>query len=163
MNLASPRALLAGMAGLSLLAVAAALYTQYAWAMQPCAWCVLQRLVFVAVAAAALLGLLLGLLRPGAIGRRLGAALVMVLAGAGLAAALWQHFVASQSASCKLTLADKVIGATGLDRWLPEVFAAYASCANAKVDLAGLPYEWWSAALFIVLLLAALRVMLRPG
>ena len=143
----------------SLLAVAAALFTQYAWDMQPCAWCVLQRLVFVAVAASALLGLLL----PGAIGRRIGAALAMVLASAGLAAALWQHFVANQSASCNLTLADKVTGATGLDRWLPEVFAAYASCANAKVDLAGVPYELWSAALFIVLLLAALRVMLRPG
>ena len=163
MNLLSPRALLTAMAAGSLLAVAAALFTQYAWDMQPCAWCVLQRLVFVAVAASALLGLLLGLLLPGAIGRRIGAGLAMVLAGAGLAAALWQHFVASQSASCKLTLADKVMGATGLDRWLPEVFAAYANCADAKVDLAGLPYEWWSAALFIVLLLAALRVMLRPG
>jgi disulfide bond formation protein DsbB len=159
LNLASPRALLAGMAGLSLLAVAAALYTQYAWAMQPCAWCVLQRLVFVAVAAAALLGLAM----PGANGRRGAAALAMLLADLGLAAALWQHFVANRSASCNMSLADKVMGATGLDRTMPEVFAAYASCAEAKVDLAGLPYEWWSAALFTLLSLAALRVVLRPG
>lgn len=159
MSLTSSRGLLAGIAGLSLLAVAAALYTQYAWDMQPCAWCVLQRLVFVAVAAAALLGLLL----PGAIGRRIGAGLAMVLAAAGLAAALWQHFVASQSASCNMTLADRVTGATGLDRLLPEVFAAYASCADAKADLVGVPYEFWSAALFIVLSLAALRVLLRPA
>ena len=159
MNLTSPRALLAGMAGLSLLAVAAALYTQYAWDMQPCAWCVLQRLVFVAVAAAALLGLAM----PGANGRRGGAALAMVLADLGLGAALWQHFVANRSASCNMSLADKVMGATGLDRTVPEVFAAYASCAEAKVDLAGLPYEWWSAALFILLSLAALRVVLRPA
>ena len=158
MNLLSPRALLAGIAGVSLLAVAAALFTQYAWDMQPCAWCVLQRLVFVAVAAAALLGLVL----PGASGRRIGAALAMLLAALGLAAALWQLFVASQSASCNLTLADKLTGATGLDRLLPEAFAAYASCADAKVDLAGVPYEFWSAALFIALSLAALRVMLRP-
>ena len=158
MSLASPRSLLAGIAGVSLLAVAAALYTQYAWNMLPCAWCVLQRLVFVAVAAAALLGLAW----PGAIGRRLGAALAMLLANLGLAAALWQHLVANQSASCNRSLADKVMGATGLDRTLPEVFAAYANCADAKVNLAGLPYEWWSAALFIALSLAALRVMLRP-
>ena len=151
--------LLAGMAGLSLLAVAAALYTQYAWEMQPCAWCVLQRLAFVAVAAAALLGLVL----PGTLGRRIGAVLAMVLADGGLAAALWQHFVANQSASCTMTLADQVTGATGLDRLLPEVFAAYASCADAKVDLAGVPYEFWSAALFIVLSLAALRVVVRPA
>ena len=158
MNLLSPRALLAGIAGASLLAVAAALVTQYAWDMQPCAWCVLQRLVFVAVAAAALLGLVLS----GAIGRRIGAATAMVLGALGLAAALWQHFVANQSASCNRTLADQVTGATGLDRLLPEVFAAYASCADAKVDLAGVPYEFWSAALFTALSLAALRVVLRP-
>ena len=158
MSLASPRSLLAGIAGVSLLAVAAALYTQHAWNMPPCAWCVLQRLVVVAVAAAALLGLAL----PGAIGRRLGAALALLLAALGLAAALWQHFVANQSASCNMTLADKVVGATGLDRTLPEVFAAYASCAEAQVDLAGVPYEWWSAALFTLLSLAALRVALRP-
>lgn len=159
MSLPSPRSLLAGIAAASLLAVAAALLTQHAWGMQPCAWCVLQRLVFVAVAAAALGGLVL----PGPLGRRIGAGLAMVLADLGLAAALWQHFVANQSASCNLTLADKVVGATGLDRALPEVFAAYASCADAKVDLAGLPYEFWSAALFIALSLAALRVALRPG
>jgi protein dithiol:quinone oxidoreductase len=159
LNLRAPRALLAGIATTSLLAVAAALYTQHGLDMMPCAWCVMQRLVFVAVAAAALLGLVL----PGKLGRRIGAGLAMVLAGLGLAAALWQHFVANQSASCNLTLADKVVGATGLDRVLPEVFAAYASCADAKVDLAGVPYEFWSAALFIVLLLAALRVMLRPA
>ena len=87
----------------------------------------------------------------------------MVLADLGLAAALWQHFVANRSASCNMSLADKVMGATGLDRTVPEVFAAYASCAEAKVDLAGLPYEWWSAALFILLSLAALRVALRPA
>jgi protein dithiol:quinone oxidoreductase len=159
LSLLSPRTLLAGIAGLSLLAVAAALYTQYVWDMQPCAWCVLQRLVFVAMAAAALLGLVL----PGTVGRRIGAALAMVLADLGLAAALWQHFVASQSASCNMTLADRVTGATGLDRLLPEVFAAYASCADAKANLAGVPYEFWSAALFIVLSLAALRVLLRPA
>ena len=159
MSLPSPRGLLAGIAGMSLLAVAAALFTQHAWDMQPCAWCVLQRLIFVAVAAAALLGMVM----PGALGRRSGAAMAAVLAALGLAAALWQHFVANQSASCNLTLADKVVGATGLDRALPEVFAAYASCAEAKVDLAGVPYEFWSAALFIALSLAALRVVLRPN
>jgi disulfide bond formation protein DsbB len=159
LSLPSSRWWLAGIAGSSLLAVAAALYTQYAWDMLPCAWCVLQRLVFVAVAAAALLGLAL----PGAMGRRVGAGLAMLLADLGLAAALWQHFVANKSASCNMTLADQVTGATGLDRLLPEVFAAYASCADAKVDLAGVPYEFWSAALFIVLSLAALRVLLRPA
>ena len=159
MTLPGARTLLAGIAGLSLLAVAVALVTQHVGGLLPCAWCVLQRLVFVLMAAAALLGL--GL--PGATGRRIGAGLALLLADLGLAAALWQHFVANASASCTMTLADKVMGATGLDSRFPEVFAAYASCADAKVNLAGLPYEAWSGALFLVLSLAALRVLIRPA
>jgi disulfide bond formation protein DsbB len=158
-SLLRPRLLLAGIAAVAVLAVAAALHTQHVWGMMPCAWCVLQRLIFLALAAAALLGLVL----PGATGRRIGAALAMLLADLGLLAALWLHFVAAASASCDLTLADRVMGATGLDSRFPEVFAAYASCADAKVTLVGLPYEFWSGALFFMLSLVALRVLLRPA
>jgi len=42
------------------------------------------------------------------------------------------------------------------------VFAAYASCADAKVNLFGVPYEFWSLSLFIALALAALQVVARP-
>ena len=146
------------MAVAPLLAVGGALYTQHVMGMLPCAWCVLQRLIFVAVAGASVLGLLL----PGVLGRRLGAALALVLAGLGMATALWQHFVANASQSCNMTLADKVMGLTGLDGRFPEVFAAYASCADAKADLLGLPYEFWSLGLFALLALAALRVLMRP-
>ena len=159
MTLPGARSLLAGIALASLLAVAAALVTQHVGGLLPCAWCVLQRLIFVLMAAAALLGL--GL--PGTTGRRIGAGLALLLADLGLAAALWQHFVANASASCNMTLADKVMGATGLDSRFPEVFAAYASCADARANLAGLPYEAWSGALFLVLSLAALRVLIRPA
>ena len=154
----SARVLLAGIALAALAAVGAALFTQYRMDMQPCAWCVLQRLLFLAVAAAAVLGLLL----PGATGRRVGAGLAMVLADLGLAAALWQHFVAAASASCNMSLADRLMGATGLDSRWPELFAAYANCADAKASLAGVPYEFWSLALFALLSLAALRVVMRP-
>ena len=153
-----PQRLLASMAIASLLAVACALYTQHVMGMLPCAWCVLQRLIFIAVAAVAVLGLLL----PGVLGTRLGAGLALALAGLGMATAVWQHVVANASASCNMTLADRVMGMTGLDGRFPEVFAAYASCADAKADLLGLPYEFWSLALFALLALAALQVLVRP-
>jgi disulfide bond formation protein DsbB len=152
------RLLLGGMAVAPVLAVAAALYTQYRMDMMPCAWCVLQRLCFVAVAAASLLGLLL----PGLLLRRLAAVLALLAALAGITAALWQHFVANASASCAMSLADRLMGYTGLDSRFPEVFAAYASCADAKVDLFGVPYEFWSLSLFIALALAAVQVVARP-
>ena len=152
------RLLLLGMLVAAWGSVGFALYTQHVWGMLPCPWCVLQRLVFVLIGAAALLGLLL----PGAGGRRLGAGLALPLALAGMGTALWQHFVAAASASCNLSMADRLMGYTGLDSRWPEIFAAYASCADAKVDLAGVPYEFWSLALFSALALAAWRVLSRP-
>ena len=136
------RTVLAGAALLSLAAVGAALYSQHVWDMQPCPWCVLQRLIFLCIAAACLLGLLLP---------RIGAGLALAFAGSGIAAALWQHFVATSAESCDLTLADRILAATGLDGAYPEVFMAMASCADAKVSLLGLPYEAYSGALFLAI------------
>jgi protein dithiol:quinone oxidoreductase len=132
---------------LSFGAVGIALYTQHRLDMQPCPWCVLQRLVFVAIGAWALAGALV----PARLWRRLVAIAVSLLAACGMAAALWQHFVAAASASCNLTFADRVMNATGLNGRFPEVFAAYASCADAAVSLAGIPYEFYSLALFVLI------------
>jgi protein dithiol:quinone oxidoreductase len=141
-----PAARLLAVALLSVAAVAAALYSQHRLDMQPCPWCILQRIVFLAVAALAVLALLTrGVWRQSA---GIGA---LLLAGCGMAAALWQHFVAAESASCKLTLADRIISGLGLDGWWPEVFGVFASCKDAKVNLAGVPYEFYSLALLLVL------------
>jgi disulfide bond formation protein DsbB len=137
--------------GVSLGAVAAALVTQHVFEMQPCPWCVLQRLEFVAIAASALPGLLLS--RKWV--RRGSAALMLALAGAGVATALWQHFVAAASASCRMTLADQIIRGLGLDELLPTVFAAYASCADGAARIFGVPYEFYSLTLFALLFIAA--------
>ena len=48
-----PAATLAAMAAVSVGAVAVALVSQHVFDMQPCPWCVLQRLVFVLIALAA--------------------------------------------------------------------------------------------------------------
>ena len=159
-----PRAsvLLPGMAAASLLALTAALLTQHLGGLMPCAWCVLQRLILVAITLCSLLAWLLGWLRPRRAGRRVAAAITLLLAGCGVAAALWQHFVASMSSACNRSFADRLMGFTGLDSLWPGVFAAYASCAEAQARLLGLPYEFWSLTLFALLALAALRVLLRP-
>ncbi|EHR71632.1 disulfide bond formation protein DsbB [Burkholderiales bacterium JOSHI_001] len=155
----NPDLLLGGVAAAAAAAVGMALFSQYRWDMQPCPWCVLQRAITVAIALAALLGLLW----RAPLGRRLGAGLVLVLGACGVAAALWQHFVAAASASCAMTLADRIMGALALDSTWPDIFAARASCADAKVNLAGIPYEFWSLALFLLLMLAALQVFRRPA
>ena len=137
-------------------AVGAALVSQHGFAMEPCPWCVLQRLVFVVIGLFALLGLVW---RASA-GTRVAGTFALMLAAAGLAAALWQHFAAARSASCNLTLADRIMNVTGLNATLPAVFEARASCADAAVSLLGVPYDFWSGALFaaiFVLMIVALR------
>ena len=142
---------------LSLGALGAALVSQHAFDMQPCPWCVLQRVIFVLLALAALLGLLWRSMS----GLRVAATLGIVLSALGAAAALWQHVVAAKSASCNLTLADRIVSGLQLDALLPQVFAATASCADAAVSLFGLPYEYWSLGLFGALGIALTMALLQ--
>jgi disulfide bond formation protein DsbB len=156
----SPARLLAAGVVVPLAAVGLALVTQHGFGMQPCPWCVLQRLIFVAISLAALLGLAGQLMRL-LIVRRIGAALMGLLALGGIAAALWQHFVASSSTSCNLTLADRIVSGIGVDALWPAVFAPYASCADAAAKLLGVPYEFYSLTLFIGLAAVAAALLLR--
>ncbi len=150
-------AVLAGIASVALASVAAALVSQHGFEMQPCPWCVLQRLVFVAIGLVALMGLAW----RSPTGQRAVPLLLLLLSTCGIATALWQHFVAAASVSCNLTLADRVMAATRLAELLPSVFEARATCADAAVDLAGVPYEFWSLALFSAIGVAAVTLLLR--
>jgi protein dithiol:quinone oxidoreductase len=150
----------AGVALACVAAVGAALVSQHVFDMQPCPWCVLQRVVFLAIA----LACGLGLIWRRAAGRRVAAGLGLLLAACGIAAALWQHFKAAASASCNLTLADKIVSTwLQLDSLWPDVFSPRASCADAAVNLLGVPYDFWSLGLFAAVAVALIGVLRRPG
>ncbi len=148
---------LAGTALGCVAAVGMALVSQHVFDMQPCPWCVLQRVIVLAIA----LACVLGLVWRGLFGRRVGASLGLLLALSGIAAALWQHFKAAASASCNLTFADKIVSRwLGLDQLLPNVFEPRANCADAAVNLLGVPYDFWSLALFALIAIVLIRVLL---
>ena len=142
----SLNAALVGVIVLCLGGVAAALVSQYVFDMLPCPWCILQRVIFLAIALVALVALLLPS-RPLKLG--LGA-VGLALAASGVAAAIYQNRVAAQEFSCNLTLADRIISALGLESAVPFLFRISASCMEAAVDLLGLPYEAWSGMLFLI-------------
>jgi disulfide bond formation protein DsbB len=143
--------LFAGVALVCVAAVGAALVSQYRFDMQPCPWCVLQRVIYLAIAIACVIGLVW----RRATGRVVSAGLGLLLALCGIGAALWQHFQAAASASCNLTFADRIVSLwLHLDSLWPEVFAPRASCADAAVDLLGVSYDLWSLALFIAIAIA---------
>jgi disulfide bond formation protein DsbB len=133
-------------AALSTLAVGIALVTQHAFDMQPCPWCVLQRVLFLLIALLSLCAIAV----PARPVRFVLGALAVAASLAGIGSALYQHFVAARLDSCALTLADRVLNALGIEGWWPDVFAVRASCADAAVDLLGLPYEFWALGVFLV-------------
>ena len=162
-NHSQAAALLAACALFSAAALALGLLLQHVFDMQPCAWCVLQRLLFLLVGVVSAVGAWALHSRGGRIAAVL---LADALAAAGLAAALYQQFVASLSDSCNLTFADRVVMALSLHELAPSMFLATASCAEANLPLLGLPFAVWSAAAFILLglmLMLALVLLLRPG
>jgi disulfide bond formation protein DsbB len=148
---------LMAVAALSFGAVGAALVTQYGLDMQPCPWCVLQRLIFAVLGLVALIAM--AWQAPAL--RRLWPLALLLLASCGTAAALWQHFVAAVGTSCNLTLADRIVSGLQLDALLPSVFQATASCADAAVNLLGVPYEFWSLGLFAAIEVAAVWLFIR--
>ena len=153
--LASATPMLAFVAIVSLGSIAVALISQHAFGMEPCPWCILQRLIFAAIGVLALVGLAV----RAATATRIVAAFGVLFSLAGIGAALWQQLVAAQSASCNLTLADKIVSWTQLDRLVPEAFEARASCADAAVNLLGVPYAIWAAAAFVLCAIALVRAL----
>jgi disulfide bond formation protein DsbB len=155
----SSRAVLGAIAVAAAAAVAAALVSQHVFDMQPCPWCVLQRLILVVIVLVAAGGLAWQSTR----GQRSVAFALLLLCSAGIAAALWQHFVAAPSASCNLTWADRIVSATGLPGLLPNVFEARATCADAAVNLFGMPFEFWALAMFVAIAAGAVWLLVRRG
>lgn len=155
------RRVLGFIAALSFGAIGIALVSQHVFDMQPCAWCVLQRLIYAAVGVVALIAALWPRHAARVAAHRTAALVVVVLATLGAASALWQQLFAAKSTSCVMTAADQIMGFTRLDTWLPDVFQARASCAEASVKMLGLPYAVWSLLLFLMLAVAALRLHLE--
>ncbi|MFT7773837.1 disulfide bond formation protein B [Roseateles sp.] len=154
-----PGRALAGMAVASFAAVGVALVAQHQFGVKPCPWCVLQRGIFLAVGTFSLLGWLVQARRSL---RQAALVIVLLACVAGLTAAVFQHEVASQTASCAMGLADKILTALNLEEFWPSVFMVTANCSEAAAyRLIGLPYEVWSGLLFAGLGALGLIVLSR--
>lgn len=157
MRAVPPRLMLWALGLLCALSVGLALLAQHRFDMQPCPWCILQRVLFIVLAVVALLAAALPPLR------RVLSGLGVPLALGGMAAALWQHFVAAKSTSCALTFADRVIGYLGVDTRWPEWFEVRANCSEAAVKVLGVPFEFWALALFAVSAVVLFLSVITPS
>ncbi|GAB1579034.1 disulfide bond formation protein B [Bordetella petrii] len=150
----SRQRLLLVIAVLCFAAVGVALASQHVFGMPPCAWCVLQRLIYLVIGVVALAGACAGAIA------RVCAALCALLGAGGIAAAWYQYDVAAHMFSCDMTFADRFISGSGLDAGLPWLFGIFATCMDASVEVLGVEYALWSLALFAVLVIVALRALL---
>lgn len=137
-------------------AVGIALISQYVFDMPPCAWCVLQRLIYLIIGFFALIGA-----TGGRVLARLGAALAAIFALCGAVAAWYQFTVAAKMLSCDQTFADRFMTTTGLESAVPWLFGIYATCMDAVVPILGIEYAIWSLALFVILFFMALPVIFK--
>lgn len=134
---------------LSTVALGIALLSQHVAGMRPCAWCVFQRLILVAISLAALAGLVLNGFNH--LAARLCSGVVLALGCGGIIAAWYQYSVAAVQFSCDQTFADRLMTSSGLDASVPWLFGIYATCMDARVDLFGVEYALWALALFVIL------------
>ncbi len=140
-------------------AVGLALVSQHVFDMPPCAWCVMQRLIYLVIGVIALVGGFGG----GRALTRLCGALTALLSLSGIAAAWYQYSVAANMLSCDQTFADRFMTGIGLESAVPWLFGIYATCMDAKVPVLGIEYALWSLTLFVVIFFMALPVVFRRG
>lgn len=142
-------------------ALAIALISQHAFGFNPCPWCIFQRVLYLAIAAAAGLAWILRRQRMAATALMTVAVLSAL---ATVATAAYQHFVSAPSGSCAMTWPDRQIAAHGLDELAPWFFQVSAACDEADRAMAGLPYSVWSMIVAGVLaVLAGIWLASRRG
>jgi len=129
---------------LSFGSVILALISQYMFNMQPCAWCILQRMIFVLIGFITLGNMFINkkkllILFWGA---------VEASATLGMTAALYQFIVASKSFECGISLAEKIINISYLNQILPSVFEVMGLCGESSYIL-GIPYVIFSLLIFM--------------
>jgi len=143
---------------LSISVIVIALISQYVFNMQPCAWCVLQRLLYLIIGFVALA---LSVGQPKRARLSLGTLGLMTVAVAGVISAIYQEKVAANTFSCAQTFADQVMTKSGLDAAAPWIFGIYASCMEARIKVLGVEYAWWSMAMFSLIIVLCVHTWLK--
>lgn len=128
----------------SFLCVGIALVSQYQFNMLPCPWCILQRIIFIVIG---LTSIGLYFLDK----KIISIVTIVLLSIIGQLTALYQFVFASQSTSCKLSLAEKIVSNSKLDVLMPYLFEIKTSCADSVVKIFGLNYEIYSLTAFSII------------
>lgn len=128
---------------LSSLAIIGALVAQYFFNLLPCAWCSLQRLVY-------LLILILSLIYFVSKFKKSTLFSVGLLGVFGFSCSMYQYFIAQNSDTCDLSVAEQIINFLSLQTLFPKMFAILSMCSS-PVNLFGFNLVIISSLVFVLL------------
>jgi len=137
-----------------------ALYLQHWQGLDPCPWCVVQRLGFVLVGLIALIGAIHG---PGARGAATYSALGLVAAAAGAAAAAYHVYLLSdpvRAARCVGSPVETLLDRLQLGKLVPSLLQYDGPCTLKPWSFLGLSIPEWSFVWFVILAIVFLAIAL---
>lgn len=137
-----------------------ALYLQHVKGLDPCPWCVVQRLGFMLIALIALIG---ALHRPGIAGVVAYSLLGLAASLAGIAAGAYHVWLQSdpvRAAKCVGSPVERILDALQLGRIAPPLLQYDGPCTLKPWSLLGLSIPEWSLAWFVLFALVFLAIPL---
>lgn len=135
-----------------------ALYLQHVLDLDPCPWCVVQRLAFIVIALVCVIAIMI---RPSGGGITFTSLAIGLIAAGGIAAASYHIYIQSDPAraqSCAGSVVERLLDASKLGKWVPPLLQYDGACTLKPWSLLGLSIPEWSLAWFVVLLAAAIAM-----
>jgi protein dithiol:quinone oxidoreductase len=135
-------------------ALGTALYLQHANNLDPCPWCVVQRMVFVLIGLVALAG---ALHRPRAFGVTAYLSVIGLLTISGIAAATYHIHLQSdpaRAAQCAGSFVERLLDCLALGTMIPSLFQYDGPCTLKPWSLFGLSIPEWSLVAYVLVLVA---------
>ncbi len=131
--------------GASILGLMGSLIAQYVFNLQPCPYCILQRLFLFMMIFNSIFYYISSFAHQSQEFKKINMYSYYFFNIAILSLAIYtigyQYFIASHSFSCDLTLPDKILEKSKLMNLLPFLFEPKASCAEAKFYILGISFE----------------------
>ena len=118
-----------------------AYYLQYGPGHQPCPLCILQRYLYMTIAAISLSAAVYG---PKRLGAMITAGLLGLFSATGAALAIWQVTKGDTMTTCNTDVVGQIVYALPMRAWWPEFLAAYGGCADQYPPILGVSIALWS-------------------
>jgi len=135
-----------------------ALYLQHGQGLDPCPWCVVQRLGFILVGLIALVG---ALHRPGPIGTVVYSTFGLAAAAAGAAAAVYHVYLQSDpewAAKCVGSSVERILDQLDIGSMIPPLLQYGGPCTLKPWSFLGLSIPEWSLVWFVLLAAAFVAI-----